>query len=1180
MANNKITLITLNCQGLREATHRNVLFSWLNCCKFSIVCLQETHSTSELEFNTWVEQETVNSNNLGGYACVSSPGTARSSGVAILYRPQFKLGGCTRDESGRLVTCTFEWADYQFQVANVYGPNSKRAGGEFFESLYTVLDSDIPVMLCGDFNTVVDPFADRMGCNPSSYWAYNWSPSLSQLTKTYDLRDAWRSYHPTAREYTWRRPNSSQASRLDMIWIPSTLLDAVQNVTILPFLRSDHSYVWLELSLPSAVTRGKGYWKLNTSILSNADLQAKIRAFWSSWQEQKNSFYCLSTWWDAGKVRIRQLIQQFSRELARTRTTRIRSLESTLFHLHRRQQSGDAVEHLLDEAKGELTEIYKDISRGARIRAKIQWAEEGEASTSFFLGLERKVAQKRLFSKIKDKNGATVSTVPDISRVWCEFYRELFTAQRLDDRDQQFFLNALSRSLSSTDSDFCEGELTIEECSKALSAMANGKSPGLDGLPAEFYKCFWPLLQADYVAVMNSCYHRGRMALSQRSGVISLLYKKGDKLLTKNWRPITLLGVDYKIASKAIANRLLVVISDVVDPTQSCGVPGRSSMENSRLLHDIVLHANSTDRGAAVLSLDQEKAFDRVEWSFLQNILAAMNFGPSFQRWIRLFYTDIYSSVLVNGFVSDPFSVSRGVRQGCPLSPLLYVLVAETIASAIRQSPAIDGYHLPDGSRCKLCQYADDTTVVVSSDKSIQELFSLFRRYESASGARLNVEKCKGLLLGSWRTRTHLPVQLDWTNDAIVVLGSRLATDGKEDWSKSLDKLSNLTSSWSNRTLSLLGRTLVANTLGLSLFWYLAGFVYLPPDVALKINQTIYPFIWNKKRDPVRRSSLIQRPNQGGLGVTDVNAKVSSLLVMWIKRYLCTPRMPWSAFFEHHLRRAFPGLTIHEILLLPGATHRDLKELPPFYRSVLSSWFQFPRQLTNGTIEILTSRGSPIPITNFHTKWAYRILLSLRHVEHRCLAKYRDWGFDVDWKTVWSHMSLWRFTRAVRDTSWLIAHASLPTADRLARFGMRVDPSCHCGQPESQIHLFVYCPLAIEILQWFLTYLRRYLPAASPPSAAEILVGYSCHVTLPPVFSALLGVIRHQLWLARNSFRFDKVPPSGPEVIRKSKSSLRFLIRMQQRHCPKHLFVALWLAGGSMGHVSPDGEVIFDESLW
>ncbi len=183
--------------------------------------------------------------------------------------------------------------------------------------------------------------------------------------------------------------------------------------------------------------------------------------------------------------------------------------------------------------------------------------------------------------------------------------------------------------------------------------------------------------------------------------------------MSKNWRPISLLCTDYKILSKVLTNRIKPVLSSMVSECQSCGVPGRFSGLNVRTLQDIVNICNNNNIGGALISLDQEKAFDRVDWPFMLRVLERMNFGPSFRAWVKLLYTNIFSRVLVNGYTSSAFSITRGVRQGCPLSPLLYILVAETLACAIKKDANIDGYILSSGEVIKIFQYADDTSLSI-----------------------------------------------------------------------------------------------------------------------------------------------------------------------------------------------------------------------------------------------------------------------------------------------------------------------------------------------------------------------------------------------------------------------------------------------------------------------------------
>ena len=161
------------------------------------------------------------------------------------------------------------------------------------------------------------------------------------------------------------------------------------------------------------------------------------------------------------------------------------------------------------------------------------------------------------------------------------------------------------------------------------------------------------------------------MSLTQGRGLIYFVFKEGDRLDPRNWSPITLLNVDYKLSDRVVAGRLLKVIHLIVAKDQTCGVPGRFIVENVSIICDVVSFASRTGVPLAILSLDQEKVFDRVDWGLLHATLGGMGLKNSFLRWVSLSYTQVQSAVIVNGHLSPFFPLSRGVRQGYTLSPLL-----------------------------------------------------------------------------------------------------------------------------------------------------------------------------------------------------------------------------------------------------------------------------------------------------------------------------------------------------------------------------------------------------------------------------------------------------------------------------------------------------------------------------
>ena len=525
--------------------------------------------------------------------------------------------------------------------------------------------------------------------------------------------------------------------------------------------------------------------------------------------------------------------------------------------------------------------------------------------------------------------------------------------------------------------------------------------------------------------------------------------------------------------------------------------------------------------------------------------------------------------------LSDAFPVSRGVRQGCPLSPLLYVLVAETMACSVRADAGIDGFPLPcSNRRIKISQYADDTTVLVCSDLSLVALFQLFERYERASGARLNLRKCWGLLLGPWRTRPpeSLPIQLQWSTESIRVLGCRINHAGTQDWGALLGKLSTLINTWKVRNLSFQGRTVVTNTLGLSTFLYLGSVCFVPPATIRLINRHVFPFVWSKKREWVRRSALTQPCARGGLGVVDLERKLRSLAILWVKRFLVGSSHPLTYFFRHFLRRMLLAEPVERVFHQDIASPATLRKLPDFYRGVLESWFAVKGSRDNGSWVVPRQNSAPdLPLIELTARVAYEVLTRLDHVPPRCETK----SPSVEWSTIWANLHHLRFLRAARDTSWLICHGVLPTGVRLASFNMSVSPLCYCGRRETLEHLLCYCPLAQDLVNWLYTLMRQHSSHIPCPSEWEMLFGYRRVLAVPAGFIALIGIMRHQLWCTRNRYRFDGVPPSSAATIAKVKSSFRFLARVQQRHCGPIYFESRWLANGVLGSVDSSGVISF-----
>ena len=745
-----VQIISLNVNGIRNSDRRAGLLLWLRSLGAvpDVVCLQEAHCVSDVECQSWFRSS--------GFLSVVSPGSQKSCGCVILFRPSLSLVKFSSDDAGRFVSCEFRLQDKSFRVVSLYAPNRNPARDQFFEQASSWVDPSVPTVLCGDFNTVFDRSLDRAGSDASDTSRES-SSTLAHLFDVCCVIDTWRYFHPSSPGFTWMSSDGSVSSRIDLIGCPYVWVPSVSSCDILPCPYSDHCAVSLRVTVPDVVPPGPGLWKLNISILDDEEYVRQVGEFWSNWRGRRSQFPSLDKWWEEGKSRIKGLSIRYCCSKSSASSARRDLLSRLSAHLKEKVDNGHlSLVGVYQSVLRQLAVLDMEVAKGAQVRARARWIEEGECSSAYFFRLEKKRGADRWIAAVRNDVDAIVSSPEDLCQSFASFYSSLFSADAIDCAAQESLLNNVKSSLPPDQSESCEGLLTAEECLEALNGMARRKAPGLDGLPAEFYLKFWSILGQDLVEVLNSCYRAGSLTLSQRRGVISLSFKKGDRLDMRNWRPISLLNVDYKLAARAVAARLLKVIHLIVAEDQTCGVPGRYIGENVAFLRDVVSYATTFDAPVAILSLDQEKAFDRVDWNFMHATLLKMGFGRSFLKWVHLFYTGVQSSVNVNSYLSRFFSLSRGVRQGCPLSPLLYVLVAEVLACSIRANARIKGLSLPGSSDplSPISQYADDTSLVVCSDNAIRACFEVYDVYERGSGSKLNLSKSKGLWLGPWANRT------------------------------------------------------------------------------------------------------------------------------------------------------------------------------------------------------------------------------------------------------------------------------------------------------------------------------------------------------------------------------------------------------------------------------------------
>ncbi|KAI8478584.1 hypothetical protein Bbelb_436820 [Branchiostoma belcheri] len=1107
-----IRILTLNVNGMKDSVKRSQVFAFCRARKVGVACLQECHVSNLADKKFWTKQ-------WGGVG-VWSLGTNSAKGVGTLLSPRWSLRGSKVDTEGRVVSVLISDGESTYNVVNVYAPGTSGERKTFFASLHRYMFPNAELVVVGDFNCVLDPGKDRTSASVfvPGRGAQD-VKELSALVSDLELSDAWREEHPTELEYTWRSPSNASRSRLDRIYIPVGL---ESESVIEPCTFSDHDAVVTAFKTANGVKRGRGLWKCNTSVVTDPGFILDFTDQYQTWRESRAEYQSLRAWWDDVKLRAKELVIQYSKRKARLLASIHKNSERKVDLLRSRLNAGDTSPQTLreyNEAREEVNKSIQDKLAGQRLRSKVKHFEEDEKPTRSFFQAERTRGAKKIIPSVRSSDGTVVSSPEEILDVFHDFYEDLYTADQLNQPDKEYFLNNLDSTLPVDSASSLELPLSLTELEEAMKGMENNKSPGSDGLPKEWYSQFWPLLGQDLLEVLNEGFTAGQLSSQQREGVITLLEKKGDPLSPANRRPISLLNVDYKILSKALANRLKRVAQEVVHPNQSCGIPGRSIEDSVTLLRDVAEYVNSKNLPCVFLALDQEKAFDRVDHRYMVEVLDKLGFGPNFQRWIRALYTNVTSKVLVNGFLSDPVNIGRGVRQGCPLSPLLYVLCLEPLAATIRADPDIKGVQIPggDGAEVKLVQYADDNTCVLTDQYSIDRTFHTLGRFESGTGSKLNMGKTEALWLGCWRGRRDEPYPIKrWTSSFLVILGTQMGNIplAEEAWLKRFAKFKEKLTKWEDRKLTLFGKAVVVNFLAAATLWYAAPVYPLPQSVLRKIEKEMFTFVWDGKTELVNRRTMFLPKEKGGVGLVDVRLKANAILLKCVRKALLFPQDPAMRFVHYWL-----GISLRHIdpdSWSNSAPHSI--DRPAHYKVIR---------------DLITSVSESCPSFDWKSgsvSVLYNTLLEAEGSVPRCIQRFPQ----VDWTVVWRvvHNPL----NAIWDkiVSWKALHDALKTRQKLHSWrGLVASSTCPrrgCTQSESVEHLFLDCAVVQEMWAWVEHLVDKRILKGFRLTAAFALRGEVPSNTPKKtrvVLEALSVISRAYVWRSRCLVVFEKAHHSA-----------------------------------------------------
>ena len=434
------------------------------------------------------------------------------------------------------------------------------------------------------------------------------------------------------------------------------------------------------------------------------------------------------------------------------------------------------------------------------------------------------------------------------------YYSSLYTrrSNKSESDCLSYLTNLNLQKLSVHQQNLCEGKLTRRECWEALLSMGSNKSPSNDGLSKEFYVCFFDELITYLLDALNLAFDQGQLSNSQRQAMITLFEKKGkDKRYLKNWRPISLINADAKIASKALAFSIRKVVTNLIHSDQTAYVKGRYIGESVHLISDILEYTENKGIEAILFSADFEKAFDSIDHTFLFSVLKSYGFSPDFIQWVKTLFNDAESCVMNKGHSTGYFPLKRGTRQGDPLSAYLFILALEVMLFQVRSNEQIEGIKI-NNFEVTLSAYADDTYFFALDIQSLLAVLNTCKTFQEFSSLKLNLEKCQARGIGAAKDKSDTPINCNWINinhHKVVTLGVfnsyNYSLAEKHNFLNQITSVKERLHTWGHRGLTLAVRILIFKSMAQSKTAYTSTMLSPPKQFINLLSSIKQNFIWN-----------------------------------------------------------------------------------------------------------------------------------------------------------------------------------------------------------------------------------------------------------------------------------------------------------------------------------------------